>query len=341
MKQLSVIILGYNNPEKWWRRCVASVQMACGPDDEIICVDDGSIVKPKCLNELVASDARIRVVSCATNGGPGHARNVGLDVAQGEYVSFVDGDDELCDAGLQKCLEKLATTKSDVCFYGVKTIWTTDGLYKKNVPEDRIWGKLQPADIKAISDCTLFNYVWNKVYSRIFLKTNGIRFEPDKEVKSGERPLVFGGEDCVFNLRCIIAGAKWCSVPVCGYIYYRPRTTLLSSYQPLGRLGAQMVSDAWREYKDLIPGAREELRDFGEMSDSALDWMEWRNIWMPGTPFSLRDRWKWLKEHPELGGAKAFFKMMLWTFVRRHFYFRFVRRWHTKRLFDNVREWRG
>ena len=341
MKRLSVIILGYNNPEGWWRRCVASVQMACGPDDEIICVDDGSIVKPECLHELAAGDARIRVVSCETNGGPGHARNIGLDVAQGEYVSFVDGDDELCDTGLQECVEKLASTQSDVCFYGVKTIWTTDGLCKTDIPEDRVWGRLQPDDVKTISDLTLFNYVWNKVYSRKFLNDNGIRFEPDKKVKSGERPLVFGGEDCVFNLRCIIVGAKWCSVAVCGYIYYRPRTTLLSSYQPLGRLGAQMVSDVWREYKDSLPSAREELKDFGEMSDSALDWMEWRNIWMPGTPFPLRARWKWLKEHPELGGVKAFFKMLLWTFVRRHFYFRFVRRWHTKRLFDNVCEWRG
>ena len=93
MKRLSVIVPGYNNPEKWWKRCAASVRDACGPNDEIICVDDGSVVKPECLHELAASDARIRVVSCETNGGPGHARNVGLGVAQGEYVSFVDGDD--------------------------------------------------------------------------------------------------------------------------------------------------------------------------------------------------------------------------------------------------------
>lgn len=341
MVRLSVIILGYNNPDKWWRRCVESVCLACGSEDEIICVDDGSTRKPECLHELALKDSRIRVVSCPVNGGPSYARNAGLDCAEGRFVSFVDGDDELCGASLQRCVGRLVETKDDICFYGVKTIWTTDGLCKTDVPEDRDWGRLQPADVKAISDLTLFNYVWNKVYSRDFLMANGIRFEPKREVKSGERPLVFGGEDCVFNLRCIIAGAKWSSVPVCGYIYYRPRTTLLSSYQPWGRLGAQMVSDAWREYKDLIPGAREELIDFGEMSDSALDRMEWRNIWMPGTPFSLRGRWKWLKAHPELGGAKAFFKMMLWTFVRRHFYFRLVRRWHTKRLFPNATEWNG
>ena len=339
MKRLSVIILGYNNPEEWWRRSVTSAMAACGSEDEIICVDDGSSVKPECLGALAARDSRIRIVACAKNGGPGHARNVGLDVAKGEYVSFVDGDDELCGAGLQRCVERLVATRSDVCFYGVKTIWMTDGLCKTDVPEDRVWGRLRPADVKAISDMTLFNYVWNKVYSREFLRTEGIRFEPDREVVTDGRPRVFGGEDCVFNLRCVIAGAKWCSVAVCGYIYYRPRTTLLSSYQPWGRLGAQMVADVWREYKAVTPGAREELGDFGELSDSVLNGLEWRNIWMPGTPFTLGGRWKWLKEHPEVGGVAAFIKMMFWSFLRRHFYFRPIRRWHTKRLYPSAEKW--
>jgi len=50
MTRLSVIIPGYNNPDAYWKRCLDSVIAACGPDDEIICVDDGSKTKPSYVN---------------------------------------------------------------------------------------------------------------------------------------------------------------------------------------------------------------------------------------------------------------------------------------------------
>ena len=51
---LSVIIPGYNTPEAWWQRCVDSVKRALGPDDEIILVDDGSLIKPMNNNSFVS-----------------------------------------------------------------------------------------------------------------------------------------------------------------------------------------------------------------------------------------------------------------------------------------------
>ena len=51
--RISVIIPGYNTKKEWWQRCVASVQRAIGPDDEIIVVDDGSIVPLHSLGKTI------------------------------------------------------------------------------------------------------------------------------------------------------------------------------------------------------------------------------------------------------------------------------------------------
>ena len=75
--RLSIIIPGYNTPKIWWERCLKSVLAACGQNDEIICVDDGSTDNSgKILEEYAKKDARIKIVT-KTNGGLSSARNEG------------------------------------------------------------------------------------------------------------------------------------------------------------------------------------------------------------------------------------------------------------------------
>ena len=81
MKRLSVIIPGYNTPDAWWRRCVGSVKAALGPDDEVVCVDDGSSQRPLALESLAKEDSRVKTVYLEKNMGLPTARNAGLDVA--------------------------------------------------------------------------------------------------------------------------------------------------------------------------------------------------------------------------------------------------------------------
>lgn len=329
MKRLSVIIPGYNTPERWWRRCTTSVLKAIGQDDEVVCIDDGSVIPVESSWVGAGTDSRVRIIR-QENRGLASARNAGLRVLSGEYVTFVDSDDEVTPEAFSRSLELLKRFRADIAVYGVRVVWPDDGLHKTDACQEDVYaGELAPSDVGDLHRRCLLNYACNKIYRRGFLDANGIVFNP------AGMPC----EDIIFNISCIRAGAKFCVSSHVGYIYYRTRSTLLSRYKATSFEGTRLASAIWREYKDSTPGAREVLGDFGETSSLQESMAEWRNIWMPGTPFSLRDRWKWLKEHPELGGVKAFFKMMLWTFVRRHFYFRFVRRWHTKRLFDNVCEW--
>lgn len=91
---LSVIVPVYN-VERYLPTCIESILGQTFRDLELILVDDGS---PDGSGEIcdryAAQDSRVRVIH-KPNGGVGSARNAGLDVARGKYLTFVDGDDEL------------------------------------------------------------------------------------------------------------------------------------------------------------------------------------------------------------------------------------------------------
>lgn len=102
------IVIPVFNTEKTLRRCVESVLRQNYPDMEIILVDDESPdTCPQICNDLAEADARIRVVH-QRHGGLGCARNTGIALAEGEYITFVDSDDALAPgtlAGLMKIID--------------------------------------------------------------------------------------------------------------------------------------------------------------------------------------------------------------------------------------------
>lgn len=316
---ISVIIPGYNNPEHWWRRCVESVLSAGA--DEIVCVDDGSAERPSFLEEY----ASVRVVYLEKNGGLATARNAALEHVTGDYVTFVDSDDEVEPDTFRQCKRHLGETQSDVAIYGVKVVWPEDGLMKVDMPPMTIDGRpLLPDDIRDLFKSCLLNYSCNKVYRKEFLDAHGLRFN-----RQG-----MPCEDIVFNLNVILADARFCTVDFAGYVYYRTRSTLLSRYKKTSDFGMRFASETWGKYKDAVVGAREALGDMGEVSEAQLQNAAWRNVWMPGTPYSLLQRWR-------MRPGKVFFKMMIFMFLRRHFYFRPVRRWNTRRNYPHVVDWHG
>ena len=121
MPRVSVIIPVYN-AEKYLRACLDSVVKQTLKDIEVICVDDGSADgSAAILAERAAKDARVRVLTQA-NAGQGAARNRGLEMARGEYVYFMDADDEL---GERDALSRLAAEmdrgRLDVLFFDAET----------------------------------------------------------------------------------------------------------------------------------------------------------------------------------------------------------------------------
>lgn len=323
--RVSVIIPGFNTPEKLWRRCVESV-IAAGAD-EIICVDDYSTYKPVFLREYP-----VKLICRESNGGLAVARNTALELATGEYVTFVDSDDEVKLDLFQRCKEELLRTKADIAVYGVSVIWPADGLYKEDSFEKaELLETVLPCDVLSMYNKCLLNYSCNKVYRLSFLRFNHLAF------KSDGMPC----EDIVFNLECIMSGARLCTIPYVGYLYYRTRGTLLSRYKKTLLAGTKCASEAWIAYKDKVPGARTTLGMLGEMTELQLLIAEWRNIWMPGTPYSIIERWKWLKAHPQVGGVICFARMAIFVLLRRFCYLRCIRRWNTRKNYPLARDWQN
>lgn len=101
---ISVIVPVYK-VEAYLRKCVASLVNQTYENLEIILVDDGSPDDCGAIcDELAAQDSRIRVLH-KENGGLSSARNAGLDIAQGEYIGFVDSDDWLEPEAYQRLMD--------------------------------------------------------------------------------------------------------------------------------------------------------------------------------------------------------------------------------------------
>ena len=101
---VSFILTYYNLPVGLLKECIDSIlALSLRPAErELIIVDDGSEQSP--MNELMAYGDDITYVRQA-NGGVSAARNTGLQMARGEYVQFVDGDDRLIQAPYEHCLD--------------------------------------------------------------------------------------------------------------------------------------------------------------------------------------------------------------------------------------------
>ena len=89
---ISIIVPVYNS-EKYLDACIDSILSQSFRDFELILVDDGSKdSSAQICDEYASQDTRVRVIHKA-NGGVSAARNDGLDIAKGEYITFIDSDD--------------------------------------------------------------------------------------------------------------------------------------------------------------------------------------------------------------------------------------------------------
>ena len=118
---LSIIIPVYN-AAKYLRPCLDSVLGQTLKDIEIICIDDGSTDESATiLEEYACADSRVRVIR-QDNAGQGAARNMGLELACGEYVYFLDADDELVDTNaLGFLVAEMLANRLDLLFFDAET----------------------------------------------------------------------------------------------------------------------------------------------------------------------------------------------------------------------------
>ncbi|WP_367322811.1 glycosyltransferase [Streptomyces sp. HUAS ZL42] len=134
---------------------------------EIVYVDDGSTDdSAEQLDRLAARHPHVRVVHQENSGWPGKPRNVGVRVARGEYVQFVDQDDELTPEALERLHALAARNGSDIVMGKVAgTMQGPHNLFKRTVE------RCTAADIHLFESLTP-----HKMFRRAFLLDHGIEF---------------------------------------------------------------------------------------------------------------------------------------------------------------------
>ena len=94
MKKVSIIIPVYN-VERYLKQCIESAINQTMRDIEIICINDGSTDgSPEIMKEMAKKDHRIRLID-KPNSGYGSTMNLGIDLAKGKYIIFLESDDFL------------------------------------------------------------------------------------------------------------------------------------------------------------------------------------------------------------------------------------------------------
>lgn len=170
-KRIDVIIPAYNVPDKVLFRCLTSI--ACQDileDVDITIVDDASTEQNYAAIAAMFQDhVKINILRYEENGGPGVARQYGLDHTENGYVTFIDADDTFNGAFSLKAL------RNGIEMGGGKTVLTVsvfDEVHELDLPEEQ-----KPGPILIQHDSDLV-WVFGKMYRRQFIDEMDIKFHP-------------------------------------------------------------------------------------------------------------------------------------------------------------------
>lgn len=177
---VSVVVPVYN-AEKYLSRCIDSVVSQSLRNIEILLVDDGSTdSSAEIMARYKENDERIRVIM-QSNKGAGAARNVGLSVARGRYLSFLDSDDFFELDMLEAASKKADEENADIVAFGA---WLYDENRDANRQASWVFRKdMVPTACFSPKEAagTLFglfgNYTWNKLFRRDFVLREGLSFQ--------------------------------------------------------------------------------------------------------------------------------------------------------------------
>lgn len=144
MSEISVIVPVYNKI-RYLNSMLDSVLNQTFSDYELILIDDGSTDgSDEILDEYALKDQRIKVHHIK-NGGVSHARNVGLDMASGTYITFIDSDDTVAADYLGTLYKYITENSTDIVISGVAKIWPEQS--KQTVVLPPYTGKKEMADV--------------------------------------------------------------------------------------------------------------------------------------------------------------------------------------------------
>ena len=270
------IILPVYNAQSHLARCVGSICAQTYRNIEIIILNDGSKDQslPVC-EEFRQKDPRILLVDKA-NSGVSDTRNLGLKLASGKYVEFVDSDDYLDPDFTERLVAAAEENEADFVIAPYKMVIPAGASKPEQVldkiqdelgvmsvarpPEVREYGFL-PAGVYDKDTFALrlmdkpasyfYSVLWNKLYRRDILTGNDIQFVSEMR----------WAEDLVFNMQYIQYAEVFASIPQPGYYYVQNPQSICHTQINAATI-VQNKLQVFRYYKDLYTrlGIYEEVR---------------------------------------------------------------------------------
>ncbi|HEU5417935.1 MAG TPA: bifunctional glycosyltransferase family 2 protein/CDP-glycerol:glycerophosphate glycerophosphotransferase [Streptosporangiaceae bacterium] len=242
--RISVVVPFYNN-EDLLDDCLASIAGQTFTDLEVIMVDDGSSDgSADIARARAAADPRFSLVQ-VPNGGPGYARNRGVERATGTYLAFVDADDALPSHAYEYMLHTLEESGSDFVSGAVQRLGPL-GVTNSAMHSRAIKGRKIGTHISKTPDLFWDVSVWNKLFRKSFWDLHGLTY-----------PEVMAWEDLQIITRAHVLAKAVDTIPMPIY-YWRERgkgaLSITQSRTDIGnyrdRIHALLVIDSFlREHK--------------------------------------------------------------------------------------------
>ncbi|MBR5272376.1 MAG: glycosyltransferase [Clostridia bacterium] len=232
--ELITVIVPIYKAEKFLLRCVSSIQNQTYKNLEIILVDDGS--PDNCwelCQQFARQDSRIKIFH-KENAGQGLARNDGLDMATGDYVTFIDSDDWISEDHIENLYSAIVENNADVALGNhtkvfangetqTKMLSLKEGVYEGQSIVDEILLPLIGADTKNSKDILVNSSTSMNLYKMDVIRTNNIRYVSERYAVA---------EDFYFNVDFYHYSKRVVFTKECGYFYFQNFESTGEKYNP-------------------------------------------------------------------------------------------------------------
>lgn len=242
--KVSIIVPVYN-VALWIESCIASLKHQTCTDFELILVDDcGTDDSISIAENMLGNSCEfpVKILYHQNNRGLSAARNTGVDAAEGEFLLFVDSDDQLLPDALNLLLLKAEQTKADLVMGEIQMGGSSNGIWHIPFKKDILVGRENI--IKAYLQEQWYVMVWNKLVRTDFVKRNRLYFEEELRTH----------EDGVwsFMTHCITERVAFVHSPT--YIYNVRENSIMTNnsnlkhHQELGCLSQQIIDRIAKRY---------------------------------------------------------------------------------------------
>ena len=300
--KISIIIPIYNT-EAYLPRCIDSILSQSFTDYELILINDGSIDNSGSICDKYAQqDNRIKVFH-QKNGGLSSARNTGLDHAQGEWIYFVDSDDELKPDGLQT-LVNCISEDVDMVMGGYEQYNLDGNLIETEKNHETLTLSRRDSLLVLFPDHSIqysyLGYVWIRLFRNRIIQDHGLRFDTSIRIK----------EDTLFVTQYLCKSngkTRFTTTPVYKYIAqassemnslmikYNPKyvssfdalVKMYSAIRQLPELDRQLSKAAKHDIVQRVYLVKEHMQTSNAVDKKSLSKLKRRAIKEVGLPYYL------------------------------------------------------